>query len=104
MGIQLLRQILFLLIVVYLPASFAACSPNLGAAYSDRSTYKICNTKGQNMERIKAKDILIAKMATAESSSTLNLLTNINEPGKESTFTYDVNGNQLGKVVMDLTP
>jgi len=41
------------------------------------------------------------KVITTEWHATFNLPTKITEPGKETTFTYDANGNQLGKIVTD---
>ena len=60
------------------------------------------NTKGQELSRIEAEGTPEERTITTEWHATFNLPTKITESGKETTFTYDVNGNQLSKVVTDI--
>ena len=62
------------------------------------------NTKGQELSRIEAEGTPEERTITTEWHGTFNLPTKITESGKETTFTYDADGNQLSKVVTELTP
>ena len=59
------------------------------------------NTKGQELSRIEAEGTPEERTITTEWHGTFNVPTKVTELGKETTFTYDADGNQLSKVVTD---
>ena len=62
------------------------------------------NAKGQELTRIEAENTAVERTITTQWHTTFNVPTKITEPGQETTFTYDTNGNQVSRVLVESTP
>jgi len=61
------------------------------------------NNKGQELSRTEAQGSTQERTVTTTWHSQFNLPLKITEPGRETIFSYDINGNQLSRIVHDTT-
>ena len=59
------------------------------------------NEKGQELSRTEAQGSPQERTVTTQWHSEFNLPLKITEPGRETIFTYDINGNQLSRIIHD---
>jgi len=70
--------------------------------WQGNTTTYIRNAKGQELSRTEAAGTPDERTIITQWHATFNLPTKVTEPGRETTYDYDANGNLLSQSVVDL--